>query len=121
MRAYNPKPPTADQSASPTMDAWERQQVFREMTVSMLRHGSLSPRRRKILVQYAANLAIKPVLAGRLIEQARRLAPPHLAATPRQCELRIAPPPPSNAPLSFLGRVGVLLTGVVLLLLVVRC
>lgn len=54
------------------MDAWERQQIFREMVTLMLRNGPLSTRRRRQLVQYAAALNINARLAGRLIEQARK-------------------------------------------------
>lgn len=56
----------------PTMDAWERQQVFGEVVVLELRNGRLSTLRRKRLVQYAATLDISATLAGRLIEQARK-------------------------------------------------
>jgi len=62
--------PADHAEASLTMDAWERQQVFREMVARMLRDGPLSARRRRHLVQYAAALDINAVLAGRLIDQA---------------------------------------------------
>ncbi len=58
-----------------TMDDWERQQVFREMVVSLLRNGPLSHRRRRQIIQYAAALNITPVLAGRLIDEAHRSCP----------------------------------------------
>ena len=54
------------------MDAWERQQVFREMAGQLMRNGPLSTSRRRRLVQYAAALDINATLAGRLIEQARK-------------------------------------------------
>ena len=66
--------PLSQETASPrpAMNAWERQQIFREMVTLMLRNGPLSARRRRHLVQYAAALHINAALAGRLIEQARR-------------------------------------------------
>lgn len=63
----------ADDRPRPTMDAWERQQTFREMVARHLMNGSLTRARRKSIVQYAAMLGINAVLAGRLLEQARRL------------------------------------------------
>jgi hypothetical protein len=53
------------------MNAFERQQIFREMIAHQLAQGTLSRRRRKAIVQYAACLGINAVLAGRLIQQAR--------------------------------------------------
>ena len=77
-----PRPSTNGQTRGrPTMDAWERQQVFREMVAGQLRNGPLSGLRRRQLVQYAAVLDINAVLAGRLIAQARKLAGADAGAT----------------------------------------
>ncbi len=53
------------------MNAWEKQEIFREMVVQMLRNGPLSQRRRKLIVQYAAGLGLSAIQAGRFIEEAR--------------------------------------------------
>jgi len=55
-----------------TMNAWERQQVFRAMVTHQLRGGSLSVWRRRQLVRFAAGLGINAVLAGRLVTEARK-------------------------------------------------
>jgi len=55
-----------------TMDAWERQQVFRAMVTHQLRNGPLSVWRRRQLVRFAAGLGISAMLAGRLVTEARR-------------------------------------------------
>lgn len=54
------------------MNAWERQQIFREMVVHQLQQGRLSTGRRKRIVQYAACLGIDARLAGRLVQEAHR-------------------------------------------------
>ncbi len=56
------------------MDDWERQQVFRDLVIQLLRNGPLSSRRRQELVRYAAMLGINGVLAGRLVRQARNIS-----------------------------------------------
>lgn len=58
----------------PKMDAWERQQIFREMVVQQLSNGPLNRNRRRRLVQYAAGLGINATQAGNLIQQAYRKA-----------------------------------------------
>ncbi|NOS99159.1 MAG: hypothetical protein HOP29_00855 [Phycisphaerales bacterium] len=68
-----PSGENADQRPRPTMDVWERQQLFREMAARQIMNGTLSRHRRKAIVQYAAVLGINAALAGRLLEQARRL------------------------------------------------
>ncbi|MEE9295470.1 MAG: hypothetical protein V3W34_10985 [Phycisphaerae bacterium] len=55
------------------MNAWERQQVFREMVGYQLRQGRLSRGRRRRIVQYAACLGINAIQAGRLVQEAHRL------------------------------------------------
>ena len=65
------------------MDEWERQQVFRDLVVQLLRNGPLSSRRRQELVRYAATLGINGVLAGRLVTQARNISRESLAPAPR--------------------------------------
>ncbi len=81
------------------MNAWERQQIFREMVTQQLRNGPLSRYRRKRVVQFAAHLGINAVLAGRLVQQAQR--DHHAARTARQPELRCvasAAPTPTIKP-----------------------
>ncbi len=55
------------------MNVWERQQLFRELAVLEMRHGPLTRRRRRQLVQYAACLEINAVQAGRLVEEACKI------------------------------------------------
>jgi hypothetical protein len=64
----------APSGISPKMDAFERQQIFREMAVGQLRNGPLSTRRRRTLVQFAAGLGINATQAGRLVQQAQAIA-----------------------------------------------
>ncbi len=65
---------TAATNIGPKMDAWERQQIFREMVIQQLRNGPLNRNRRRQLVRYAAGLGINAVQAGHLIQQAHHQA-----------------------------------------------
>ena len=62
------------------MNAFERQQIFREMVVQQLRNGPLSRIRRRRIVQFAAKLGITAVLAGRLVQEAQRAQPARTSA-----------------------------------------
>lgn len=84
-------PEPAPRSSSRKLDPWESQQIFREMAVSLLGRGTLSSRRRRMLVQYAAALGINAVLAGRLLEQARAEHARRVAAA--VASLRFVPVP----------------------------
>lgn len=64
---------SAGTETNPRMDAWEKQQVFRDMVVAVMRDGRMSQRRRRQLVRYAACLDINAVQAGRLVQQARHV------------------------------------------------
>jgi hypothetical protein len=55
------------------MDDWEKQDIFRQMVVQLLRNGPLSQRRRRILVQFAAGLGLTATQAGRFIEEAHAI------------------------------------------------
>lgn len=91
----------------PEMDAWERQQTFREMVVTLLQNGPLSTRRRRQLVQYAAALKINPVLAGRLIAEARREFDERTAVV--SPALRLVTPEPQTRVSGWLVFLGVAL------------
>jgi hypothetical protein len=79
-----------------TMNAWERQQVFREMVLHQLRNGPLSRRRRKTIVQYAACLGINAVLAGRLVQEAQRQFDRERATDADSPPLRLVPDEPET-------------------------
>lgn len=60
--------------AEPTVGGWARldtETIFRELIAQELRAGRLTRAGRKRIVQYAAQLGLSAVDAGRLIEQCR--------------------------------------------------
>ena len=82
----------------PTMDIHD---IFRAMITAELRAGRLTPGRRKRIVQYAAQLRLSAVEAGRLIDECREAA---LAGDDEEAKyhaLRLVDAPAERVPFAY--------------------
>lgn len=67
-----PSPQSGVRRSGPTLNRWQRREIFREMALAELRYQNVDDWRRKRLVQYAATLQLSATEAGRLLEEAQK-------------------------------------------------
>jgi len=87
--------------------------IFRELIVTELRSGRLTPSRRARIVRYASQIGLSAVEAGRLIAECQDEALEHSDETIRGFALRLASSPPR--PYALTPRVAIV-TGFLLII-----
>ena len=76
----------------------ELTEVFRALIKEELRHGKLTPLRRRRIIQYAAAMGLSAAQTGALIEQCRREALENGSPEIRRQDLRLVHPEPPIVP-----------------------
>ena len=96
--------PKAASSKAPNEDLPEfvpsidTDEIFRRLIADELRAGRLTRARRRSIVQYAAQMGLSAVQAGRLIAACRDEALRSRDPIERRCAFRLVDPPPARVP-----------------------